>query len=54
MPLYPSIVLRARECAPIFCSSVVFSLGLTFESFKELGVRQFWLHPNQRSLGFGG
>jgi hypothetical protein len=39
-PLYPSIVLRARECAPTPCSSVVFSLGLIFESLKELGVRQ--------------
>ncbi len=37
MPLYLSIVLRARECASIPCSFVVFNLGLTFESFKELG-----------------
>ncbi len=40
-PLYPSIVLRAREHALTPCSSVVFNLGLTFESFKELGVRQW-------------
>ncbi len=40
-PLYPSIVLRTRECAPTPCSSNVFSLGLTFESFKELGVHHF-------------
>ncbi len=39
-PLYPSIVLRARERAPTPCSSDVFSLGLTFESLKEFGVRQ--------------
>jgi hypothetical protein len=39
MPLYPSIVLRAKERAPTPCPSVVFSLGLTFESLKELGVR---------------
>jgi hypothetical protein len=38
MPLYPSIVLRARERAPTPCPSVVFNLGLTFESLKELGV----------------
>ncbi len=41
-PLYPSIVLRARERAPIPFSSHVFSLGLTFESLKELGVH----HPS--------
>jgi hypothetical protein len=40
MPLYPSIVLRARERASTPCSSVVFSLGLTFESLKELGACQ--------------
>jgi hypothetical protein len=39
-PLYPSIVLRARERAPTPCPFAVFSLGLTFESRKELGVRQ--------------
>jgi hypothetical protein len=37
-PFYPSKVLRARECAPTPCSSVVFYLGLTFESLKELGA----------------
>jgi hypothetical protein len=39
-PLYPSIVLRARGRALTPCPSIVFSLGLTFESRKELGVRQ--------------
>jgi hypothetical protein len=38
MPLYPSIVLRTKERAPTPCSFVVFHLGFTFESFKELGV----------------
>jgi hypothetical protein len=38
MPLYPSKVLRARERALTPCSSAIFCLGLTFESFKELGV----------------
>ncbi len=38
MPLYPSIMLRARERALVFCFFVVFSLGLTFEPFKELGA----------------
>jgi hypothetical protein len=40
MPLYPSIVMRTRERALTPYSSVVFSLGLTFEFLKELGVRQ--------------
>jgi hypothetical protein len=39
MPLYPSIVLRAREHALTPYSIAVFSLGLTLESLKELGVR---------------
>jgi hypothetical protein len=38
-PLYPSQVLRAKECAPPPCSSVIFCLELTFESLKELGAR---------------
>jgi hypothetical protein len=38
MPLYPSKVLQARERALTPHSSIVFCLGLTFESFKELGV----------------
>jgi hypothetical protein len=38
-PLYPFIVLWARERALAPCPSAVFSLGLTFESRKELGVR---------------
>jgi hypothetical protein len=41
MPLYPSIVLRTMERALTPCPSDVFSLGLTFESCKELGVRHF-------------
>jgi hypothetical protein len=39
MPFYPSIVLQAEERAPTLCPSIVFSLGLTFEPFKEFGVR---------------
>jgi hypothetical protein len=39
-PLYPSKVLQVREHAPIPYPSVVLCLGLTFESLKELGVRQ--------------
>ncbi len=39
MALYPSIVLWARESAPTPCSFVIFSLGLTFESLKELRAR---------------
>jgi hypothetical protein len=36
--LYPFKVLRAKEHASTLYSSVVFNLGLTFESLKELGV----------------
>jgi hypothetical protein len=43
-PLYPFIVLRAKERAPTPYPSAVFSLRLTFESRKELGV-------HHRSLG---
>jgi hypothetical protein len=39
-PLYPSKVLWVREHALTPCASTVFYLGLTFESFKELGMRQ--------------
>jgi hypothetical protein len=38
-PFYPSIVLRARECASTPCPFTIFSLGFTFEPLKELGVR---------------
>jgi hypothetical protein len=38
MPLYPCKVLRARERAPTPCSSIIFYLGFTFESLKELGT----------------
>ncbi len=38
--LYPSKVLRVREHALTPCSSVVFCLGLTFESLKELKACQ--------------
>ncbi len=44
-PLYPSIVLWAKERAPTPYSSVVFSLGLTFESLKVLGTHH-QLCPN--------
>jgi len=37
-PFYPSKMLRTRERAPIPYSFAIFCLGLTFESFKELGV----------------
>jgi hypothetical protein len=42
MPLYPSIVLQARERAPILYPSTVFNLGFTFEPFKELGVCHYY------------
>jgi hypothetical protein len=38
-PLYPSIMLWARERAPTPYSFVDFSLGFTFESLKEWGAR---------------
>jgi hypothetical protein len=43
-PLYPTKVLRAREHALTPYSFVIFCLGLTFESLKELGVHQFPSH----------
>jgi hypothetical protein len=47
-PLYPSIVLRARERASTPYPFALFNLGLTFESLKELGVRHslWWNFPN--------
>jgi len=42
-PLYPSKVLWARERASTICSFIVFCLGLTFESLKELGACHKWL-----------
>jgi hypothetical protein len=39
----PLKVLWARERVPTLPSSTVFLLGLTFEPFEELGVRQTWL-----------
>jgi hypothetical protein len=49
MPLYPFIVLRARERAPIPYPSIVFNLGLTFESLKELRMRhKLW--PTEGSI----
>jgi hypothetical protein len=40
-PFYPFIMLWARERASTPCPSIVFNLGLTFESRKELGVCQY-------------
>ncbi len=40
-PFYPSKMLRGRECASTSCSFIVFCLGLTFESLKELGAHKF-------------
>ncbi len=37
-PLYPSKVLWATEHTPNPYSSIVFNLGFTFESLKELGA----------------
>jgi hypothetical protein len=35
--LLPLEVLRVKECAPTPSLSIVFTLGLTIESIKELG-----------------
>jgi len=43
-PLYPSKVLRAKECAPTLYSFVVFCLGFTFESLKELRTHHSFTH----------
>jgi hypothetical protein len=50
MPLYPFIVLWAKECAPSPCSFDVFSLGFTFESVKELGLRHIFMQKQDFSL----
>jgi hypothetical protein len=50
-PLYPSKVLRTRERAPTPCSSIIFCLGFTFESLKELGAHQWGLVSNHFMLG---
>jgi hypothetical protein len=50
MPFYPSKVLRAKERAPTPCLSIVFCLGLTFESLKELGARQ--QHSSNQRVGW--
>jgi hypothetical protein len=41
-PLYPSKALRAREHALTHFSFIIFCLGFTFESLKELGARHYW------------
>jgi hypothetical protein len=38
MPFYPFQVLQAKERASTPCLSIVFCLGLTFGSLKELGA----------------
>jgi hypothetical protein len=40
------------ERAPIPCLSIVFYLGLTFESFKELGARQWHAFLWENLLSF--
>jgi hypothetical protein len=40
VPFYPSKMLRTKERAPTFYSSVVFYLKFTFKSLKDLGVHQ--------------
>jgi hypothetical protein len=42
-PLYPFLVLRAKECALTPYVSNVFCLGFTFGYLKELGVRQKYI-----------
>jgi hypothetical protein len=49
-PLYPSKVLWARERVPTPCFSVVFYLGLTFESLKELGAHHEMLKQRSSSM----
>ncbi len=50
-PLYPSKVLQATERALTPYSYVVFYLGFTFESLKELGVRIFEWSPCHHVMG---
>jgi hypothetical protein len=48
MPLYPSKVLQAKERALIPCLSIVFCLGLTFGSLKELGACHYEQFPRYK------
>jgi hypothetical protein len=50
-PLYPSIMLRAKERGLTPHPSVVFNLGLTFEPLKELGVRHMVSEPMLDDFG---
>jgi len=50
-PLFPSKVLRTNERALTPYFSIVFCLGLTFESLKELGVRIFESSPCHHVMG---
>jgi len=52
MPLYPSKVLQTKECALTPYSSTIFCLGLTFESLKELGVRQLGLESSETLVSY--
>jgi hypothetical protein len=55
MPLYPSKVLEAKECASTPYSSAIFSFGLTFESLKDMGARHLpsiWLSLTISHLDF--
>jgi hypothetical protein len=45
-PLYPSIVLRARERGPTPCPFAIFNLRLTFEFRKELGLCHLMTYIN--------
>ncbi len=44
--MHPSTLemLQAKECVPIPFSSIVFTFGITFESFKECGGASHSLH----------
>ncbi len=52
-PLYPFKLLWAMECVPTPSFSIVFSLGLTFESFKELGAHHLASLHQQKSCPWG-
>jgi hypothetical protein len=55
MPFYPSKVLRTKVRAPTPFFSAVLCLGLTFESFKELGMHHMaiWASKEKKEWEWG-
>jgi hypothetical protein len=48
MPLYLLKCYEPKNVPQLLVFSVVFNLGFTFESIKELGVRHILIRPSSR------